>query len=408
MIPPADAPAGSNLTVWVMCFDAEKRYGAECWVTTVVNRAHGLEATVSPAEASLDPGGKAIFRVNVRNLGNAPDRCAPGTITLPSGWDLALFGPDGQMNGRDGFDVPYKGSGWFEVVVTAPSSALKGAYRIVGAATDGAGNRGGYAFTVDVNRVFGVGLEAPAPLRTGEPRSRVGFELNITNTGNGVDAFQLAATGLPEGWRKAEFRDMAGAIGNRPDIGPGRTGRMLAFVEVPASTPGNEVRFIVSASSEGGPISSVELALSIRKAELAITEVELLSGELEIGRPVMVRLTVRNGGEALAANVTVSYFRNREPRTTEELGNIPAGGEMQAACAWVPGEGKNELDFVVDPKNDICEYDETNNTAVLERTVFRKIGGTAEGAPWPVLVAAVPILFVGLYLVARAARKRKK
>ena len=406
--PPLDALAGSSLPVRVACYDLEKRFSAECCVTTFAGQVHALELSVSPALLSVDPGGTATFRVDVSNLGNGPDVCRFESLVAPSGLNCSVRGQDGQISMGTGIAIPYKGTGWFDVVVGAPADALAGERRFTGKVSDGSGRPYELAFTVDINQVYGLSLGSTAPQQAGDLRQWVEFSLGIGNTGNGNDTFHLTATGLPAGWREVEFRDADNVIGNRSVLAAQMTGPMTAVVEIPESTPLDRAWFNVTATSSGGPSATIGLQLTVRKPDLLISKVELRSSILKVDKPAMVRVSVRNNGDGPAGSITVSYYRNGLLRTTEELGTLLPGQERSVDFVWVPLDGRNELRFAVDPLDSVCESNETNNGAMMQKWLYKDSTHLLQDNTWMAIVAAVPLILAALVLAARAGGRRRR
>jgi hypothetical protein len=166
------------------------------------------------------------------------------------------------------------------------------------------------------------------------------------------------------------------------------------------------VAFNITAISDGGPNARVELVVAVRKADLEITRLEVPSAMFKAGLPVMVKVGVRNAGDAEAANVSLSYSRNRVLRTTEALGGLRPGEERNVTFVWVPLEGQNTLEFVADPQDVVCERNETDNRAWVLREVPAAPAVIAPGLPWWPALGALPLVAAAIWVVARKRKKK--
>ena len=365
---PEDAFAGECSKVTVTCQNGPGTLRAGCAVVTRAELVQGLTVSVFPAGASLDPGGKAGFRIDVANAGNGYETFRAERPGLPPGWDIEFLDGYGAIVTGE-VALPPHGRTWLEAVVTADNTGPAGTRRIDGRVVDGVGNGYPYGVDLSLNRVSGMELGAPSPVECGAPGARVLFPLDGTNLGNGNEELRFSASVLPEGWPAAEFRDAGNVINDRLELEAFGSGRMYVAVRIPEFTPADSAQFTVTATSGAGAGATATLTVKVQKPELRITAVEPLLPKASPGKPVLVRVSVRNCGDALASNVTVAFRYNGVLLTEVMLGPMASGDIILALFEWVPAIGDNTLRFVVDPNDAVCERNETNNEATFQKRV---------------------------------------
>jgi len=79
---------------------------------------------------------------------------------------------------------------------------------------------------------------------------------------------------------------------------------------------------------------------------------------------VEVSVNITNEGNIDANNLEVVYYSNGEPFASKRL-DVPAYGSNISTAQWSAVKGNNNISVVLDPKNEIVETDETNNTAFI-------------------------------------------
>ena len=406
---PAEALAGDALKVNVSCHDVGANVIASCAVTTAVGQVFGFNVAVAPPNATVLPGGNALFRFDVTNEGNGPDRFRPEALEAPEGWKVSLLDKTvGEDIEAEGILLAAGETGWFKAVVSSPVTAMTGGYDFTVRVRDGAMNARQAGFVVEVEQVFGVELRSDAPALSGDTGARVIFPLTLRNAGNGPDVLRLNASALPDGWAAAEFRDGNNVLGDKLELNASATGQMAVAVVIPQFTRLDELRFNVTASSASGPDSTIRLALTIKKADLVILGVGYPSKDLRVARPFFVCVTVQNRGDATAANVSVAYYRNGVLRTTESLGRMIPGENRTVTFVWVPVEGKNVLRFVADPKDEVCEKNETDNGMTVEKRLHTEKVTILSDESWMIMAAAIPAIAIGLVLLTYASWRRRR
>jgi hypothetical protein len=407
---PLNATVNSSLVVTASCSDAGKVASAECNVTVTVMPVHSVSVSITPEMARMDPGGMTDCWFNITNTGNIDDDFRLGLFALPAGWSILFDLPDGRIIGEtDRFTLHAHHAIVSHAVIASAFDAPAGDYHLSGDIQDGAGLSYPLELRIRVNLVHGLYLNATILKQSGSPGKAVAFPLTAINLGNGPEVVQLESSAVPAGWCQPLFRDEHGKEDGRLDLNGPQSVRMMAIVLIPAITPLGGVDFTVTASSLSGYSASVYLSVRIDKAELVITYVKIPSSGLHVGRPVTLDVTVVNRGIIGAGNVTVAFHGGGgDVRLTQNLGNVSAGAEEVFSFTWIPEKGRNILKFTVDPDDSVCESDETNNNATIERTIVDDSVSISANNPWPIIIATVAtvgaILFIGVRRNAKARR----
>ncbi len=115
-------------------------------------------------------------------------------------------------------------------------------------------------------------------------------------------------------------------------------------------------------------ITANAAAVSYALADLHVnaSDVALNNTQPQQFENVSVTATVHNGGNTLAANVSVSFFDGAQILASTALPVVLAGATAQAQVTVnFTGGGARTLRVVADPNNTIEEIDESNNTAVV-------------------------------------------
>jgi uncharacterized membrane protein len=158
-------------------------------------KGYGLNANVVPMDVLVRPSLEAHLEVSVQNTGNVPDTYILSTEGIPVGWDVSLEQNDITL------DVDKTGKITFKVRPPAAAKAGELYYLEIRAVSTG-----NSTYSVDlqtvatVAQVHGLDSELAKQGSTVFPGHTVVHLVNITNTGNGEDTFQLDVFGLPSGW----------------------------------------------------------------------------------------------------------------------------------------------------------------------------------------------------------------
>jgi hypothetical protein len=402
----AGGRAGSSLCVTVSCFDENRTAEAECNVTAIIRQFHSLVVSVSPGDALTDPGGTVRYGIEVTDRGNGPEKVGVGRFVLPIGFGLSLGLPDGSVLGaNETLSLDAGSTASLIATVSIPAGALAGNYMMVGQLLDGPGNSYQVKMECTVNQLYAVELECAAPVQAGEPGDRLLFQLAALNSGNGWDELTFDLSGLPDTWSGPEFFDADMSPVGVLRVAAGESARVTAAVTIPSSTPLDSVDLSAAACSSDGSSAAVNLSVEIRKPDLAIAGITLSTATLRAGGLVLVNVAVENLGDAPASNFTLAYYRNEEPRISRPIGTIPPGGRDTESFVWIPRDGKNKLRFVVDPDNTVCESNESNNEAAMEKFVYTEKVSIPNDQTWMVFAALIPL--IGLVLVVLTQKLRR-
>jgi uncharacterized membrane protein len=386
---PPDARGGLGVPVNVSCYDQDRTVEARCTVTALVSLVGNITVTARPVLADLEPGGKALYELELVNSGNGDDVVRPGPLALPVGWTAGFF-PRGSSEANGSVAVPFGGKGWLDVVLGAPPDARSGDYDFSGQVLDSTGAGFGFTLGARVARRASLRLEAEMARLGGPPGGSAGFRLQVTNTGNGVSNFSMAASGLPANWSAVAFSLDGQPFGAERALGPGATATVTAAVAIPARTLLESVSFDVSAALAGGEKGLARLTLDIQRPDLRITGVELPAQRARPGSAELIKLTVENAGDDRAANVALALLVDGKLRARLDIGSLGAGERRAEGVLWVPGPGKHLLGFVLDPENIVYERNETNNGAQANRSVPAAGAdrGPGQSVLWASLVVA--------------------
>jgi len=410
---PADAPGGSTLEVAVCAAleDGSIRCNASCNVSVTVGAVSVLEVSVQPEWVMAIPGGRANFGVGMFNAGNGPERLRLGRALPPPGWDLSFRFVEGQPL-PENWSAELEGGQTFEViaVLAVPALALAGEYFGAGELLDGSGRAYPFGLTVVVTPLFGAQLGTDGQPLQGEPGGILRFPLGLRNPGNGNDTYILEATDRPDGWEHPTFIDPAGILVNRLALGPGSEACLTALVHIPERPALTEVALAVRAVSAGGPASGTTLFVRVVLSDLVITGVRLSTEKPVKDQLVVVNVTVENRGQATARNVTLELHRNGEAIIPRAFGTLEPGRSRVESFVWIPRAGRNELRFVVDPQNLVCESNETANTAVVTQQIADGAVSRPVDYSWSAVAvaagAAVTVVLVGIVFMRRKGGRK--
>jgi hypothetical protein len=99
-------------------------------------------------------------------------------------------------------------------------------------------------------------------------------------------------------------------------------------------------------------------------AELYFSEVEVVKH----GSYIDFNLTVKNQGIVNTPNVTLVLYSDGEEVKTFDVGDTEYGGGrvLRTKNVKLPDNDATEITFVIDPQNNIEEYDKENNKITLQ------------------------------------------
>ena len=177
------------------------------------------------------------------------------------------------------------------------------------------------------------------------------YRYTVTNTGTGTAHNVVLREDLPEGMQTAEGqRTLSMNIG---DLGQGQSKDVTAHLK--ANKPGRfETRATVS--SDVGDVQTEQVATNVLAPRLAVTVTG--PNEIVMDQPVRYQITVKNNGDAAAANTRLrvgatpgsiqfvsaeggegAQLASERPGTGQDLGTIPPGESRTVAINFKPQRG---------------------------------------------------------------------
>jgi uncharacterized membrane protein len=390
VVAPSNAVAGTRLVVRVQGFDAEKRYSADCMVTTIVKQVHNIRVAAAPEMVALFPAEKATFQVTISNIGNGAEEVKLGASELPVGWDLTYERSDGSIltDIEPLYLEPGSALGLNAVVQTAVGS-LAQVYNIKGRILDNDGNVYAIDLGITINQVYDIDVTTTLSKQTGVPGGKVLYTLIGKNKGNGFDTLTFEQSGLPRDWEGVEFRDVNDELKNEMSLNASGLERMSLVVPIPAGTNGTSTEFYVTVRSLGGVADSVKLVLDIKMANLVISKMVYTPKTLKANKLATIVVTIDNIGEVNVENVTVRFFQDKTIMANERLERVSGGSNRTVTFTWLAKGGDHTLKFVVDPDNLVVENNKQDNSA--KQTVKVAAPGIFEmpGFEMPLLLVAL-------------------
>ncbi|MBM4249095.1 MAG: hypothetical protein FJ149_06615 [Euryarchaeota archaeon] len=380
VVAPTDAEAGTRLVVRVQGFDAEKRYSAECLVTTIVRQVHNIRVAATPEMQSLRPADVATYAVVLANLGNGAEEVTLGASELPVGWDLSYQRLDGSLISEiDELYLQPGSSLTINAIVRTAVGSLAQLYAIKGRLLDRDKNVYLINMGIEILQEYDIDVTTTLSKQTGVPGGKVLYTIIGKNKGNGFDTLTFETSGLPREWQGIEFRDVNFELQNELSLNASGLERMSLVVPIPAGVNGTSVEFYVTARSLGMVTDSVKLVLDIRMANLVISKVTCSPKTLRANKLATLVVTIDNIGEVNVENVTVRFYQDRAIMGNERLERVSGGTNRTATFTWMAKGGTHSLRFVVDPDNLIVENNKADNQA--RQTVKVQEGSFLEQLP---------------------------
>ena len=324
--------------------------------TTVgVNLGNGdKNSSTAPSDTgvslSAQPGKAVLYPLELTNTGGVPDTFDLNIATLPGGWTAGLF-TDENCDGEPDDDTPVAEVGPLDpgenvclvLAVTLAEDAEPGSTPVTVTATSrndpsvgdavtntvmiGRGGGGGEnAAGVDIGNSDGNPGTKPDDTQEtvqATPSDAVAVPLELKNTGDAPDTFDLSFTGLPTGWSAVIFLD-ADCDGT-PDsdtpvtevgpLGAGETVCLVVRVTPSAAAQSGRTPITVTATSQNDPSirDSITNVIVIREggagttgATIALNKSVSPTGPVTLGGVLSYTVTATNTGDAPATGVNVS------------------------------------------------------------------------------------------------------
>ena len=367
LTPPNDAPAGST-PVSVTATSQNDSSKQDSITNTVVigggeNVAVGVnlgngdkDASSAPSDAgttlTTTPGKAVMYPLELTNTGSTLDTFDLSLAALPGGWTAEVFA-DADCNGEADDSTPLSQVGPLDpgenvclvLRVTPPADAPAGPTPVTVTATsendpnisDSLTNTvvikrgdGGADDAAGVN--IGNGDNDPATKPDDTQKTvqataggTVTYPLELTNTGDTPDTFDLSITGLPTGWSAVIFADSNcdGEADNDTQItsvgplGAGETICLVVAVTLPADAAPGRTPVTVTAVSQNDPAiqDSITNVIAVKDdggggattgAEIVLSKSVTPTGSVVPGAALTYTVTATHTGDADGAGVSVS------------------------------------------------------------------------------------------------------
>ncbi len=167
-------------------------------------------------------------------------------------------------------------------------------------------------------------------------------------------------------------------------------------VEIPRYASARDVSFNVSSfciSSPGLELPVIQSTVSVRNADLTFVGDIELPGSIETGELVSVMVNIKNTGDIRAEDVQVRLYVDGQAVATMPIRTILAGNTQMVAFTWkVPDISECKLKVVVDPDNLIVEKDKQDNSIEKPVLIEGSSGVMGGVAYWIMAVAGIIVL----------------
>ena len=196
IVPPSSAVAGTYQTT-VKATASDNVKSDQVTFVIIIDPRYGLTLSSADVSKYVTPKVAAYYNMNLTNTGNADDTAMISIEGIPSGWTvLPTSNPVSLSPGQ---------TKSFQILVTAPSTALAGAQYQIKIKASSYGNTSivrDLTINSVVNQVYDPRVAPIVNTKIVSPGSSVTFKVNITNNGNGNDTVDLGVSGVPtgQGW----------------------------------------------------------------------------------------------------------------------------------------------------------------------------------------------------------------
>ncbi|MGQ9582989.1 MAG: CARDB domain-containing protein [Thermoplasmatota archaeon] len=257
------------------------RASAVATVTAIYN----LELIVNNANASGEPTDKVSFDVRVKNTGNTPDNYSLDLTGEKRSWaNLA----------SSSIQLPSGGSSTVIVNVTIPDSEKPANHTIFLKVTSLGNTSKSQSVSLTVRVLPKHDLELTSgdfqTKKTGDPGTKVLFNINVTNTGPDQDTIDLTLSGSRAGWAALSQDSVVLASGAYLLVN--------MTVSVPSNALPENVVFTVTGKLKSTANRTKTLELTVTVGQIYKIELSSLLSENETvpGGTVNYNVKVRNGG----------------------------------------------------------------------------------------------------------------
>jgi subtilase family serine protease len=166
-----------------------------------------------------------------------------------------------------------------------------------------------------------------------------------------------------------------------------------------------EAIIIPNAISSGrfGPMSTVTLWISVKTPDLAFVSVLHDQKGPVKGKPYCFNVNVSNNGTFKAGPVAIDLYVNGIIFSEKWLDMLEPGTTVNTTFCWTPSvTGIHNITFVLDPKDNITESNELNNTFML------KVKVTAKKTGLPGFEGSLLVLTIVFVAIALAISRRRR
>lgn len=244
-----------------------------------VLKTYGIALETNQTEALAGPRG-ALFRVNLKNIGNHQEPVELSLSGIPEGWS-ALFPSVLTLGAFEEQEI--------QLVIIHARRALAGQYPICLTARDSSGlNSASLELSAAVERVSSLELSCPDARLAVDQGSDVSFEALVHSESNFPEHIEIDITGLPEGWDWF--------LGSEElSLPPFSSGRAVATIQVPPLCAAGAYRFELVASTEGWSASR-NLTVQVRESRSFTLLADMTQQRLSPGDSVEFNLSIKNTG----------------------------------------------------------------------------------------------------------------
>ncbi len=226
---------------------ADNTKSATATLTTTSASFNALLVSPLTSLQSADPGTQVTCTLRVTNTGNVPDTF--DVAATGNTWTTAVASMLGPLQPGVGADL--------SVNVSVPAAAMAGAAdtaRVTLTSQGDLSKSANSVLTTTANAIYGLALEPSAAVQSGDPGAHVTYTLRVTNTGNIVDTFDVAAAG--NAWTTM----LPSTVGL---LAAGAGTNLSVDVSVPvAATSGAKDRVGITLTSQGDPARSSSSVLT--------------------------------------------------------------------------------------------------------------------------------------------------